>query len=260
MRLTTITALASIVAAIAIGPEAIAQPYSQNSTETRETVNFRDHNSLPNRLSEKQELRDSMIVQKESGALSSQTSDQRKLFSEPFYPSAAQRRYEEKSFSLGERGSHIWILQRRLLAQGFEPGPVDSVFGSKTQEAVKAFQTSRGLTATGVVNETTWKALTKNQRQVSPPRQLSEKPMASQQLRVSQEQSVSQETILDQGNKGSKVRTLQLRLDIKGYDPGPIDGVFGAKTAAAVKQFQEAQGLSTSGVVDEATWEALGRN
>jgi peptidoglycan hydrolase-like protein with peptidoglycan-binding domain len=260
MRLTTITALASIVAAIAIGPSAIAQPYSQNSTQTEKAVNFRERNSLANRLSETQELGDFMIARRESGALSSETGDRRKLFSEPFYPSAAQRRYEEKSFSLGERGSHIWILQRRLLAQGFEPGPVDSVFGSKTQQAVKAFQESQGLTVTGVVDETTWKALTLNKGQVSPRQQVSEKPSVSRQLRVSQEKSVSQETILDKGNKGSKVKTLQLRLDIQGYDPGPIDGVFGGKTAAAVKQFQEAQGLTTSGVVDEATWEALGRN
>ncbi len=244
MRLTTITAKACIVAAIAIGPSAIAQPYSQNSTPRREARDFGENNSFAEKLfSEKQELREFMIPRRESGT--SQKSD--RLFSKPFYPSAAQRRYEDKSFSVGDRGSHVLILQRRLHARGFEPGPVDSVFGSQTREAVKAFQESRGLKATGVVDETTWKALTEREGQ--------EQPQAEKQL-VSQETK----TILDKGNKGSKVKTLQLRLEIQGYAPGPIDGVFGRKTAAAVKQFQEAQGLASTGAVDEATWEALGRN
>lgn len=246
MRLTTITALASIVAAIAIGPEAIAQPYSQNSTPRQEAGDYRENNSLAEKLfSEKQELREFLIPSREPP----QKSD--RLFSQPFYPSAAQRQYEDKSFSVGDRGSHIWILQRRLHARGYEPGPVDSIFGSQTREAVKAFQESRGLKATGVVDETTWKALNQKE-QLTFPREGQEQPLAKKQL-------VSQ-TILDKGNKGSKVKTLQLRLEIQGYDPGPIDGVFGRKTAAAVKQFQEAQGLATSGTVDESTWEALGRD
>jgi len=248
MRLTTITALASVVAAIAIGPEAIAQPYSQNPTPRRETRDFGENNSFAARLSEKQDLREFMIPSTEAG--SSQKSDS--LFSEPFYPSAAQRRYEDKSFSVGDRGSHIWILQRRLHARGFDPGPVDSVFGSQTRAAVKAFQKSRGLKATGAVDKTAWKALNQTEERIFP-RERQEQPLAKKQL-------ASQQTVLDKGNKGSKVKTLQLRLEIQGYAPGPIDGVFGSKTAAAVKQFQKAQGLATTGTVDEATWEALGRN
>lgn len=36
---------------------------------------------------------------------------------------------------------------------------VDGTFGSKTEEAVKSFQTSRGLSADGIVGSQTWKAL-----------------------------------------------------------------------------------------------------
>jgi peptidoglycan hydrolase-like protein with peptidoglycan-binding domain len=55
------------------------------------------------------------------------------------------------------------------------------------------------------------------------------------------------------------VKTLQVRLDIQGYDPGPIDGIFGARTATAVKSFQEDKGLTANGMVDETTWKALGQ-
>jgi peptidoglycan hydrolase-like protein with peptidoglycan-binding domain len=38
---------------------------------------------------------------------------------------------------------------------------VDGIFGSGTATAVRNFQTSKGLTANGIVDETTWNALVK---------------------------------------------------------------------------------------------------
>lgn len=50
-------------------------------------------------------------------------------------------------------------LQARLLALGFDPGPIDGVRGPQTDRAVKAFQTSRGLVADGIVGARTRAAL-----------------------------------------------------------------------------------------------------
>jgi hypothetical protein len=55
------------------------------------------------------------------------------------------------------------------------------------------------------------------------------------------------------------VRQVQAALTQHGFDPGPIDGVPGAKTTAAVKSFQHARGLVVDGVVGVATWTALAR-
>ena len=55
--------------------------------------------------------------------------------------------------------------------------------------------------------------------------------------------------------KGSMaVRDLQAALKAIGYNQGPIDGVFGATTEAAVKAFQQAKGISADGVVGKVTW------
>ena len=61
------------------------------------------------------------------------------------------------------------------------------------------------------------------------------------------------------GDKGSSVTKLQNMLKAAGFDPGLINGVFGASTEAAVKSFQFAKVPSNSGtgVVDKATWAAL---
>jgi hypothetical protein len=53
------------------------------------------------------------------------------------------------------------------------------------------------------------------------------------------------------------VRGVQTRLKELGFDPGPIDGVFGAGTRAAVVAFQQSRGLAPDGVVGPKTKEAL---
>jgi hypothetical protein len=50
---------------------------------------------------------------------------------------------------------------------------------------------------------------------------------------------------------------IQSRLTAHGFAVGPIDGVIGDKTTAAIKAFQAARGLPVSGKADEATVAAL---
>jgi serine protease AprX len=59
------------------------------------------------------------------------------------------------------------------------------------------------------------------------------------------------------GSNGPEVTSLQEILKIKGFDPGVVDGKFGPKTEAAVKQFQSAKGLVVDGIVGPKTWSAL---
>lgn len=54
-----------------------------------------------------------------------------------------------------------------------------------------------------------------------------------------------------------KIRDIQLQLAARGYTPGPIDGIWGRKTQAAVRRFQERHGLEPDGVVGPLTLAAL---
>lgn len=61
-----------------------------------------------------------------------------------------------------------------------------------------------------------------------------------------------------QGSTGQEVRTIQDKLVRWGYFQGPVDGIYGAKTATAVKKFQQKNGLSADGIAGTATQRALG--
>jgi peptidoglycan hydrolase-like protein with peptidoglycan-binding domain len=65
------------------------------------------------------------------------------------------------------------------------------------------------------------------------------------------------EPTLRPGSSGDWVYYLQEVLAQAGYDPGPIDGSFGAGTSHAVAAFQAAAGLSVDGIAGSATWAAL---
>lgn len=58
---------------------------------------------------------------------------------------------------------------------------------------------------------------------------------------------------LQKGMSGENVRALQILLNGNGYNSGAADGIFGAKTDAAVRSYQKAQGLQTDGIAGKNT-------
>lgn len=63
--------------------------------------------------------------------------------------------------------------------------------------------------------------------------------------------------ILRPGMEGDAVRFLQQRLRAKQLYNGPIDGIFGRQTEAAVRQLQQSNNLLVDGIVGPATWGAM---
>ena len=48
-------------------------------------------------------------------------------------------------------------------------------------------------------------------------------------------------------------KNAQQALQAKGYNPGPIDGVHGPRTSAALREYQKAEGLKVTGQMDADT-------
>lgn len=65
-------------------------------------------------------------------------------------------------------------------------------------------------------------------------------------------------SIFKEGSSGPSVKSIQVALKNKGFNPGAIDGDFGPGTEAAVIAFQKSEGLASHGIVDLPTQKALG--
>ncbi len=140
----------------------------------------------------------------------------------------------------GALGDSVEALQRRLLDIGITVrGGVDGVFGPATAQALKAFQDQRGLEKTGIVDEVTAIALSKNPSEV--------------------ESYGSTTGYGVYGEGGSRVLSLQTALIQAGITVrGGADGWFGSATSAAIMKFQRREGLQVTGVVNDQTAERLG--
>jgi peptidoglycan hydrolase-like protein with peptidoglycan-binding domain len=63
--------------------------------------------------------------------------------------------------------------------------------------------------------------------------------------------------VIRKGSKGAAVELAQTNLKARGYDPGAVDGLFGAKTHTAVRRYQTDRDLTVDGVVGARTWARL---
>ncbi|MEY7999102.1 M14 family metallopeptidase [Clostridium sp. Mt-5] len=59
------------------------------------------------------------------------------------------------------------------------------------------------------------------------------------------------------GSKNNQVMQIQATLEKAGYNPGPIDGMYGIQTEGAVKDFQRNNGLLPDGIIGPDTYRIL---
>jgi len=67
-----------------------------------------------------------------------------------------------------------------------------------------------------------------------------------------------QEILCETNLTHDKIGYIQRSLDWFGFNPGPIDGVLGPQTMAAVNAFQKDHGLTVAKYLTADTVEALG--
>ena len=66
------------------------------------------------------------------------------------------------------------------------------------------------------------------------------------------------EALSKYGSRGTEVRQIQEKLKRWGYYTGSVDGIYGSGTVAAVKRFQQKNGLTVDGIAGTKTLAAMG--
>ena len=125
-------------------------------------------------------------------------------------------------------------------------------FLAKTQAAVRSWQNRHHLTASGVVNATTWRALLHAFGHAKTTPKPTAKPTAKPTVKKTAPAKLPN-VHLSYGSTGTRVTAVQRRLTVQ-----PVSGWFGPLTRAAVTRFQRAHHLRPSGAVGPRTWLALG--
>ena len=60
---------------------------------------------------------------------------------------------------LGSRGNYVCIAQDALINLGYDTGGLDGVFGNKTHNSVRNYQSRNGLLVDGIIGPNTWRVL-----------------------------------------------------------------------------------------------------
>jgi len=130
------------------------------------------------------------------------------------------------------------LIQVRLKDTGFEPGPIDGVMGAKTRAAFLRFEA--GCTMLNNLPPNFEKELQIAGRR--PVLTSDEKihPVVAKSTKIDSDKMSNSETQL---SSTEKIRQEQLRLKDAGFDPGPIDGILGPKTKAAMQRYQKSLAL-----------------
>lgn len=151
-----------------------------------------------------------------------------------------------ENFQVGDRSPRVAEVRKALARLGLLPSSPtsdsfteqDLLFDAELADALRGFQQSRGIIASGTINEST--------------------------LRVLREASYRLGSrVLDyQPNNilvGDDVAQLQSQLQELGFYPDRVDGRFGERTHAALVNYQMNYGLNTDGICGPETIRAFGR-
>ena len=171
----------------------------------------------------------------------------------------------------GSTGEDVKALQKRLMELGYYKGKISGNYLEGTQKGIQQFQEVNGLDRTGEADPDTQETLY-SERAVGkndaveatatpiPNRQnflVDDGDTAAENGVVMADEPIPYSKKLKSGSSGKLVKQLQERMQALGYYDGPLSGNFAKKTLRAVKAIQKQNGLESTGVVDETTWNII---
>jgi murein DD-endopeptidase MepM/ murein hydrolase activator NlpD/Flp pilus assembly pilin Flp len=161
----------------------------------------------------------------------------------------------------GAKGASVLAVQKALVTAGITvKGGVDGMFGSGTTSSLAAFQGTKGLPATGLLDASTASALGLVAPVAAPVAAPAPAPAPAPAVSAATATtSAITGKLPARGDKSDKVRVLQKALIASNVEvKGGADGVFGIATTVALQKYQTANGLQVTGTLTTPTAIKLG--
>ena len=158
----------------------------------------------------------------------------------------------------GTVSADVAMMQQALIDLGYLSGEPDAIYGTATERAVRAFQKKNGLGVDGTAGSKTLSLLYSIDAVAAATATATPAPNSgTAKATATPAPTAAPSTSLKQGSKGDAVKEMQETLIRLGYLTGKADGIFGAKTYAALVAFQRANKLTADGVAGTKTMKAL---
>jgi peptidoglycan hydrolase-like protein with peptidoglycan-binding domain len=134
-------------------------------------------------------------------------------------------------------------IQSQLRGAGFDPGPVDGIFGRRTKSMIRELQIGCLMANEfeGTLMDDSSLAANAGKTSIVPlPASL---PVSGSQPSTAPASHDTPKAVAATMRSRSRddIRILQLRLRDAGFDPGPFDGVMGPKTRSALEQYESSE-------------------
>ncbi len=156
----------------------------------------------------------------------------------------------------GDSGTNVIKLQQALYVLHFYKGSIHGQYDEATQNAVKAFQKKRGMSADGIAGNSTIRIMFgEPAHKAAQAEENAKNTQNTQNLAgIDTIQDIGLPTAaVHPGESGENVKKLQQALSLLGYYSGTIDGNYGEGTQNAVKAFQKKRGMGQDGIAGNST-------
>lgn len=174
-----------------------------------------------------------------SSSSSSSYSSSSTTATEPKYP----------TYRNGSSGSEVENIQERLAELGYYTGAISGTFDDATESAYRAFQTQAGVIVDGISGSDR-EVLYSDDAPYAPVEETTT-PQVEEETTVEETEN---KTLYQIGDESEEVKKIQEQLTKLGYFDGEISGTFGDYTEQMIKNFQLANGISATGIIDEETY------
>lgn len=160
------------------------------------------------------------------------------------------------SWRNGSTGEEVKKIQNRLTELGYYTGAVDGNFGDATEKAYRAFQEAAGLTVDGIAGSDR-DVLYSDDAPYAPKVEETTAPAEEEKEEEKKSEEETKSNEYKSGDESDDVKAIQGKLaQLKYFDIDPT-GYYGDYTVQTVMNFQLANGLEATGVVDEETYKLL---